>query len=200
MIVPGGGLSEDGSRWISCRKKFFVHVKVLSRLFRRRMLEQLMTAHAAGKLRFFAAHTALADTTAFAAFLKRLRRCEWVVYAKPPFGGPEAVLAYLSRYTHRVAISNRRLIAADANSVTFNYKDYRIEGAGRYKTMTLETAEFPSRWGCCHPHTGSPEAVARLRFPQNVACRFTAPRSSAGDSQHCKSLQLRVRETQLWFQ
>ena len=119
------------------------------------MLEQLMTAHAAGKLRFFAAHTALADTTAFAAFLKRLRRCEWVVYAKPPFGGPEAVLAYLSRYTHRVAISNRRLIAADANSVTnrrliaadansvtFNYKDYRIEGAGRYKTMTLETAEF----------------------------------------------------------
>jgi hypothetical protein len=146
MIVPGGGLSEDGSRWISCRKKFFVHVKVLSRLFRRRMIEQLMTAHAAGKLRFFAAHTALADKTAFAAFLKRLRRREWVVYAKKPFGGPEAVLAYLSRYTHRVAISNRRLIAADANSVTFNYKDYRIEGAGRYKTMTLATAEFIRRF------------------------------------------------------
>jgi Putative transposase/Transposase zinc-binding domain len=146
MIVPGGGLSEDGSRWISCRKKFFVHVKVLSRLFRRRMLEQLMTAHAAGKLRFFAAQTALADTSAFAAFLKRLRRCEWVVYAKQPFGGPAAVLAYLSRYTHRVAISNRRLIAADANSVTFNYKDYRIEGAGRYKTMTLATAEFIRRF------------------------------------------------------
>jgi hypothetical protein len=146
MIVPGGGLSEDGSRWISCRKKFFVHVKVLSRLFRRRMLEQLMTAHTAGKLRFFAAHTALADTTAFAAFLKRLRRCEWVVYAKQPFGGPKAVLAYLSRYTHRVAISNRRLIAADANSVTFNYKDYRIEGASRYKTMTLATAEFIRRF------------------------------------------------------
>jgi hypothetical protein len=146
MIVPGGGLSEDGSCWISCRKKFFVHVKVLSRLFRRRMLEQLMTAHAAGKLRFFAAHTALADKTAFAAFLKRLRRREWVVYAKKPFGGPEAVLAYLSRYTHRVAISNRRLIAADANSVTFNYKDYRIEGAGRYKTMTLATAEFIRRF------------------------------------------------------
>ena len=147
-----------------------------------------MTAHAAGKLRFFAAHTALADTTAFAAFLKRLRRCEWVVYAKPPFGGPEAVLAYLSRYTHRVAISNRRLIAADANSVTFNYKDYRIEGAGRYKTMTLETAEFPSRWGCCHPHTGSPEAVARPRLPQNVACRFPALRSSEVGSQHSDRL------------
>ena len=145
MIVPGGGLSADGERWIACRPGFFLPVRVLSRLFRRLVLEMLVTAHAAGRLQFFATHAVLADAKAFAAFLAPLRRSEWVVYSKKPFGGPEAVLAYLSRYTHRVAISNRRLIAADAAGVTFKFKDYRIEGAERYKTMTLDTHEFIRR-------------------------------------------------------
>src|SRR5438034_1947430 len=146
MIVPGGGLSEDGSRWVSCRPSFFLPVRVLSRLFRRLFLEQLVAAHQAGRLQFFGQHAALADTAAFTAFLAPLRRAEWVVYSKKPFGGPEAVLAYLSRYTHRVAISNRRLIAVEATGVTFKYKDYRIEGPQRYKTMTLATGEFIRRF------------------------------------------------------
>jgi len=146
MIVAGGGLSEDGSRWVSCRPSFFLPVRVLSRLFRRLFLEQLVAAHQAGRLQFFGQHAALADTAAFAAFLAPLRRAEWVVYSKKPFGGPEAVLAYLSRYTHRVAISNRRLIAVDEAGVTFKYKDYRIEGPKRYKTMTLATGEFIRRF------------------------------------------------------
>ena len=146
MIVPGGGLSEDGSRWLSCRPGFFLPVRVLSRLFRRLFLEQLVAAHEAGRLQFLGQNAALADTPAFAAFLAPLRRAEWVVYSKKPFGGPEAVLAYLSRYTHRVAISNRRLIAMDETGVTFKYKDYRIEGPRRYKTMTLETGEFIRRF------------------------------------------------------
>ena len=146
MIVPGGGLSEDGTRWIACRPGFFLAVRVLSRLFRRRVLEMLRAAHAAAKLAFFGPHTGLADADAFAAFLAPLKCSEWVVYAKKPFGGPEAVLAYLSRYTHRVAISNRRLVAADANSVTFKYKDYRVEGPERFKTMTLATGEFIRRF------------------------------------------------------
>jgi hypothetical protein len=146
MIVPGGGLSDDGSRWVSCRPSFFLPVRVLSRLFRRLFLEQLVAAHQAGRLQFFGQYAALADTTAFAAFLAPLRRAEWVVYSKKPFGGPEAVLAYLSRYTHRVAISNRRLIAVDETGVTFKYKDYRIEGPERYKTMTLATGEFIRRF------------------------------------------------------
>jgi len=146
MIVPGGGLSDDGSRWVSCRPNFFLPVHVLSRLFRRLFLAMLVAAHQAGRLQFFGQHAVLADTAAFAAFLAPLRRSEWVVYAKKPFGGPEAVLAYLSRYTHRVAISNRRLIAADETGVTFKYKDYRIEGPERYTTMTLATGEFIRRF------------------------------------------------------
>jgi hypothetical protein len=121
-------------------------LRVLSRLFRRIVIEMLMAAHAAGKLVFFGAHVGLADAAAFAAFLAPLRRCEWVVYSKRPFGGPEAVLAYLSRYTHRIAISNRRLVSADAKTVAFTYKDYRIEGEGRFKTMTLATGEFIRRF------------------------------------------------------
>jgi hypothetical protein len=144
MIVPGGGISPDGSRWIACRPNFFLSVRVLSRLFRRLFLDSLRAAHQA--LAFFGDHAALADKTAFAAFLAPLRKAEWVVYAKEPFGGPQAVLAYLSRYTHRVAISNRRLICADATGVTFKWKDYRIEGPGRYKTMTLPTNEFIRRF------------------------------------------------------
>jgi hypothetical protein len=146
MIVPGGGISPDSSRWVPCRPGFFLPVRVLSRLFRRLFLKAFTTAHAAGRLNFFGAHTALADPRAFAAFLAPLRNTEWVVYSKPPFGGPQAVLTYLSRYTHRVAISNRRLISADAAGVTFKCKDYRIEGPGRYKTMTLPTHEFIRRF------------------------------------------------------
>jgi len=146
MIVPGGGISPDGSKWISCRPKFFLPVRVLSRLFRRLFLKMLEVAHDAGKLKFLGAHAGLADKARFACFLKPLRKAEWVVYAKEPFGGPESVLAYLSRYTHRVAISNRRLVKADAAGVTFRFKDYRIEGPGRYKTMTLATGEFIRRF------------------------------------------------------
>ena len=146
MIVPGGGLSEDGTKWVACRPNFFLPVRVLSRLFRRLFLSMRAEAHAAGQLTFYGDHEALADPAAFAAMLKPLRKIEWVVYSKKPFGGPEAVLAYLSRYTHRVAISNQRLIAADANTVTFTFKDYRVEGPDRYKTMTLATAEFIRRF------------------------------------------------------
>src|SRR5262249_7507651 len=142
MIVPGGGISFDGTRWVSCRPRFFLPVRVLSRLFRRLFLGKLVAAHQAGRLAFFGDHAMLAEPRAFAAFLTPLRKTEWVVYAKKPFAGPQAVLAYLSRYTHRVAIPNRRLISADQTGVTFAWKDYRIEGAGRYKTMTLATHEF----------------------------------------------------------
>jgi Putative transposase/Transposase zinc-binding domain len=128
MIVPGGGLSPDGQRWIAARPNFFLPVLVLSRLFRRLMLQKLAAVHAAGKLVFFGAHAHLAGDKAFAAFLAPLKRTRWFVYSKRPFAGPKAVLAYLARYTHRVAISNRRLIATDADSVTFKVKDYRVEG------------------------------------------------------------------------
>ncbi len=146
MIVPGGGLSPDGGRWIACRRGFLLPVLVLSKLFRRLMLEKLAAAHKAGKLRFSGEYAHLAGADAFAAFLAPLKKAKWFVYSKRPFSGPETVLAYLSRYTHRVAISNRRLIAADKTSVTFTYKDYRIEGPGRYKTMTLDTGEFIRRF------------------------------------------------------
>ena len=146
MIVPGGGISPGGQRWIAARPNFFLPVLVLSRLFRRLMLEKLIAAHKAGKLVFFGAHAHLAGDKAFAAFLAPLKRTRWFVYSKRPFAGPKAVLAYLSRYTHRVAISNRRLIAADANNVTFKVKDYRVEGPGRYTTMTLGTHEFIRRF------------------------------------------------------
>ena len=146
MIVPGGGISLDERRWIACRPTFFLPVRVLSRLFRRLFLKMVTMAHAAGRLAFFGEHAPLADRATFAAFLAPLRNAEWVVYAKEPFGGPQAVLAYLSRYTHRVAISNRRLIAANETGVTFKWKDYRIEGPGRYKTMTLPTYEFIRRF------------------------------------------------------
>lgn len=146
MIVPGGGISLDGTRWISCRPTFLLPVRVLSRLFRRLMLDKLVAAHDAGRLKFFGAHRRLAETQAFEAFLKPLRKAEWVVYVKQPFGGPNQVLAYLARYTHRVAISNSRLITADQTGVTFKVKDYRIDGPGRYKTMTLPAFEFIRRF------------------------------------------------------
>jgi hypothetical protein len=145
-IVPGGGLSPDGQRWISCKPGFFLPVRVLSRLFRRRFLEALDRAHRTGQLQFFGEHAQLADATAFAGWLKPLRQCEWVVYAKRPFAGPAAVLAYLSRYTHRVAISNSRLITLDERGVTFRWKDYRARGKTRYQTMTLGADEFMRRF------------------------------------------------------
>ncbi len=146
MIVPGGGLSPNGARWISCRPNFFLPVLVLSQLFRRLFLEKLVAVHHAGRLRFFGELSHLADADAFAAYLAPLRKTRWFVYSKRPFAGPKAVLAYLSRYTHRVAISNHRLISADDKGVTFTWKDYRVEGHDRYKTMTLATAEFIRRF------------------------------------------------------
>ncbi len=146
MIVPGGGLSTDGSKWISSRKNFFLSVRVLSRLYRRLILEGLTKLHKAGKLQFFGEHAGLIDRNTFDEFLKPLRQIDWVVYAKEPFAGPKSVLAYLSRYTHRVAISNSRLIRFDAQSVTFRVKDYRLKSAGRHTTMTLDTAEFIRRF------------------------------------------------------
>ena len=146
MVVPGGGISPDGARWVSCRPGFFLPVRVLSRLFRRLFLEKLAAAHGAGRLRFFNDLARLQDPEAFAAYLSPLRKIDWVVYAKRPFAGPEAVLAYLSRYTHRVAISNSRLIAADDNGVSFKWKDYRAKGRSRHKTMTLNAHEFIRRF------------------------------------------------------
>jgi len=145
-IVPGGGFSIDGQQWIACKPGYFLPVRVLSRLFRRLFLDQLKKAHQAGDLRFFSDHSDLADAQAFTHWLKPLRRQEWVVYSKRPFAGPEAVLAYLSRYTHRVAIANSRLLALDDNGVTFKWKDYRAKGRTRRKTMTLATDEFIRRF------------------------------------------------------
>jgi len=146
MIVPGGGLSADGSKWISTRKNFFLSVRVLSRLYRRLILEGLAKLHKAGKLQFFGEHAELIDRNTFDTFLQPLRQIDWVVYAKEPFAGPKAVLAYLSRYTHRIAISNSRLIRLNAQGVTFRVKDYRLKGAGRHTTMTLTTLEFIRRF------------------------------------------------------
>ncbi len=159
MIVPGGGLSaargEEGEgptgtnkseRWVSCRPGFFLPVRVLSRLFRRLFLEGLLALHRAGKLVFFADLAALTQAQAFTAWLAPFRKTEWAVYAKPPFGGPKAVLAYLSRYTHRVAISNSRLISADAKTITFRWKDYRIKSGDRQRVMRLATGAFIRRF------------------------------------------------------
>jgi hypothetical protein len=146
MIVPGGGISLDGTRWVPCRPDFLVHVKVLARLFRGKFLAMLIDAHSGGRLTFFNTHAGLADKRIFKKFLAPLRRIKWVVYCKEPFAGPQQVLRYLSRYTHRVAISNRRLIAVDDGGVSFRWKDYRIEGPGRWKTMTLKPHEFIRRF------------------------------------------------------
>ncbi len=145
-IVPGGGLATDGKSWVACRPGFFLPVRVLSRLFRRRFLEGLQTLHRTGQLQFFGEHVALQHAKVFADWLAPMRRCEWVVYAKRPFAGPHAVLAYLSRYTHRVAISNSRLVAMDERGVTFRWKDYRAKGRTRHKTMTLQPQEFMRRF------------------------------------------------------
>ena len=155
MIVPGGGLSKDGNRWVACKPGFFLHVRVLSRLFRRLFIEGLLALHHAGELAFFGDQVGLSDADSFAKYLVPLRKKEWVVIvpearlrhdAKPPFGGPEAVLAYLSRYTHRVAISNSRLISADAHTVAFTWKNYRVKSGDKRSAMRLATDEFIRRF------------------------------------------------------
>lgn len=146
MIVPGGGIALDGKRWVSSRPAFLLPVKVLGKLFRRLFLTRLIALHDAGRLAFFGSMAPLAERRAFLRHLAPVRKKRWVVYAKPPFAGPEAVLAYLSRYTHRVAISNRRLIAFEEAGVTFRYKDYRRDGADRQRVMTLATDEFIRRF------------------------------------------------------
>jgi Putative transposase/Transposase zinc-binding domain len=146
MIVPGGGIAPDGTRWISSRPAFLLRVRVLGSLFRRLFLTRLMALHQSGKLGFFGHLAHLADRRVFLRHLSPIRKKRWVVYAKPPFGGPEAVLAYLSRYTHRIAISNRRLIAFDERGVTFRFKDYRRDGPDRQQIMTLATDEFIRRF------------------------------------------------------
>ena len=145
MIVPGGGLAEDGERWIACRKGFFVPVKALSKLFRGIMLAKLVAAHNEGQLKFHGRLAHLNETRAFKRALRPVYRRKWFVYAKKPFAGPKAVLAYLSRYTHRVAISNSRLIKDDAEGVTFRVKNYRRNGPARYTTMILHPHEFIRR-------------------------------------------------------
>ncbi|MCP4828681.1 MAG: IS91 family transposase [Proteobacteria bacterium] len=145
-IVPGGGLSLDGEQWIYCRPGFFLPVRVLSRLFRRLFLERLNQVYQAGELKFFGEHRSLANTRDFDNWIKPLRKIEWVVYAKRPFAGPEQVLAYLSRYTHRVAIANSRLLAFNDQGVTFKWKDYRNKHRFRHKSMTLKTGEFIRRF------------------------------------------------------
>ncbi len=143
-IVPGGGLSPDGTHWVACRPGFFLPVRRLSRLFRRLFVEALEAAFEAGDLRFFSELSALAEPQAFAAQLASLRRIDWVVYAKPPFGGPEQVLAYLARYTHRTAIANSRLLKLEDDQVSFRWNDYRHQH--RHKTMTLPAEEFIRRF------------------------------------------------------
>jgi len=193
-IVPGGGLAADGKRWIACRPGFFLPVRVLSRLFRRRLLEELLRAHEAGKLQFFGEHAALAAPKVFKAWLTPLRKIEWVVYAKRPFAGPQAVLAYLSRYTHRVAISNSRLIAMDEHGVSFRWKDYRAKGHTRYKAMTLEPGEFMRRLllhvlpGGLHRirHYGllaNGSRKANLALARELLHAISAP--PASDNDHC---------------
>jgi hypothetical protein len=146
MIVPGGGVALDGTRWIATRPAFLLPVRVLGKLFRRLFLARLIQLHKAGRLAFFGSAADLAERQAFLRYLAPVRKKRWVVYAKPPFAGPQAVLAYLARYTHRVAISNRRLIALNETGVTMRYKDYRREGADRQRVMTLGTDEFIRRF------------------------------------------------------
>jgi hypothetical protein len=189
IIVPGGGVSPDGQHWIACQPGFFLSVRVLSRLFRRLFLERLITAHESGRLEFFADQAALAEPAVFKTHLAALRKVEWVVYAKRPFGGPDAVLAYLSRYTHRIAIANSRLVAFDGERVTFKWKDYRAKGEARYKLMTLDADEFicrflihvlPDRFHRIRHYGllangGRAENIARARQLLNVAAPQNAP-------------------------
>jgi len=159
-VVPGGGLSPDGKRWVSCLPGFFLPVRVLSRLFRRLFLEQLQAAFRKGKLRFYGELEELRDPDRFACYLAPLHDIEWVVYAKPPFGGPRQVLDYLGRYTHRVALSNERLLDVKDGQVTFQWKDYRSKDKQKSRVMTLESDEFIRRF-LMHV---LPRGFQRIRF------------------------------------
>jgi hypothetical protein len=159
-VVPGGGLSPDGTHWVSCLPGFFLPVKVLSRLFRRLFLEQLRTAFRKGKLRFFGDLAELRKQVCFTRYLAPLQEAEWVVYAKAPFGGPLQVLDYLGRYTHRVALSNERLLDVKGGQVTFQWKDYRAKGKEKSRVMTLASDEFIRRF-LIHV---LPRGFQRIRF------------------------------------
>src|SRR6202045_405874 len=176
-VVPGGGLSADGSQWISCRAGFFLPVGVLSRLFRRLFLEYLLKAFDAGKLQFFSSLESLRDRSSFRDYLAPLREAEWVVYAKRPFAGPEQVLDYAGRYTHRVAISNNRLLDIAEGKVTFRYKDYRHNA--QQKTMTLEAGEFIRRF-LLHV---LPEGFQRIGYSGFLADRYRVEKLA-----HCREL------------
>jgi len=176
-VVTGGGLSADGSQWISCRAGFFLPVGVLSRLFRRLFLENLLKAFDAGKLQFFSSLESLRDRSSFLDYLAPLREAEWVVYAKRPFAGPEQVLDYVGRYTHRVAISNNRLLDIAEGKVTFRYKDYRHDS--QQKTMTLEAEEFIRRF-LLHV---LPEGFQRIRYYGFLANRYRQQKLA-----HCREL------------
>ena len=165
-MVSGGGLSPDGTQWISCQVGFFLPVQVLSRLFRRLFLEQLVKAYGAGKLKFFSSLESLRDRPSFLDYLAPTRATEWVVYAKRPFAGPEQVLDYVGRYTHRVAISNNRLLDIAEGKVSFRYKDYRHDA--QQKTMTLEAEEFIRRF-LLHV---LPEGFQRIRYYGFLANRY----------------------------
>jgi len=176
-VVTGGGLSADGSQWISCRAGFFLPVGVLSRLFRRLFLEYLLKAFDAGKLEFFSSLGSLRERSSFLDYLAPLREVEWVVYAKRPFAGPEQVLDYVGRYTHRVAISNNRLLEIAEGKVTFRYKDYRHDA--QQKTMTLEAEEFIRRF-LLHV---LPEGFQRIRYYGFLANRYREQKLA-----HCREL------------
>jgi hypothetical protein len=202
MIVPGGGLSPDGARWVACRLGFFLPVRVLSRLFRRLFIEGLQALHRAGRLAFFGDLTDLSDAAAFTAWLAPLRKTEWVVYAKPPFGGSEAVLAYLSRYTHRVAIANGRLISADSETVAFRWKDYRIKSGDRQKVMRLSTDEFIRRF-LIHVlpdgfhrirHYGFLTSAGRKAHIARIRALLDAQTPSSKDAQTADAAPLTLRE------
>ena len=206
-IVPGGGLRARCRSMGAVQAGVLPPVRVLSRLFRRRFLEELQNAHRDGQLKFFGEHVDLSDADAFADWLMPLRQCEWVVYAKRPFAGPEQVLAYLSRYTHRVAISNSRLVALDDRGVTFRWKDYREHGRTRYKTMTLRTEEFMRRFllhvlpsgfhrirhygllANANRKTHIATARELLHQPAPAACRRSRPITTATG---CRPAHLRV--------
>ena len=143
-VIPGGGLAADGSRWVACRRGFFLPVRVLSTLFRRLVLEELARAARRGELKWVGRLAPLSDPSAFARLLGQLRKTKWVVYAKRPMGGPEQVLEYLGRYTHKVAITNQRLVALSDGEVTFGWKDYRTGNPNRTMTLTIE--EFTRRF------------------------------------------------------
>ena len=179
FVVPGGGPDADSRRWISCRPGFFLSVKVLSRLFRRLFLQALEKAFNKNELQFFGELEHLHTAAAFLRYLAPIRRSEWVVYAKPPFGGPQQALAYLGRYTHRVAISNERLLAVSHDTVTFQWKDYRDKGTNNSRSMTLDSDEFIRRFLL---HTLPP------RFQRIRHCGFLANRHRKEKLAVCRDL------------